>query len=114
MSGIADYARPAATLAVLRERYPHFDVSPYDRGLAMVRDARYKLIRATDGAEELYDLTTDPHEEQNLIAVQPDVAARYRSTLSAWQTACTPVVAAEQDHNFDARTLAMLEELGYL
>lgn len=110
----ADYARPAATLAVLRERYPAFDVSPYDRGLAMVRDAGYKLIQATDGAEEFYDLTTDPHENQNLIVSQPEVAARYRATLSAWQTACTPAVAAEEDHNFDARTLAMLEELGYL
>jgi len=110
----ADYARPSATLAVLRERYPAFDVSPYDRGLAMVRDAGYKLIRATDGTEEFYDLTTDPHEDQNLIASQTEVAARYRATLSAWQAACTPAVAAEEDHNFDARTMAMLEELGYL
>jgi len=32
-----------------------------------IRNSQYKLIQSTDGAQEFYDLTTDPLEENNLI-----------------------------------------------
>lgn len=112
-SVFAEYARPQATLAVLHERYPSFDTAHLDRGLVMVREARYKLIQATDGSEELYDLQTDAGEKANLVGELPEVAARLRANLAQWKKADAPVAEAE-DHAFDARTLSMLEELGYL
>ncbi len=110
----ADYARPSTTLSALQEKHPTFDVTPYDRALSMVRDDRYKLIQTSDGTEELYDLHEDPHEENNLASDHPDLAANYGDALSTWRRDCTPAVEREDDHAFDARTLTMLEELGYL
>ncbi|WP_425400034.1 sulfatase [Aeoliella sp.] len=40
----------------------------YLRGNAAVRSDRYRYIRYKDGAEELYDHQTDPHEWNNLAA----------------------------------------------
>lgn len=33
---------------------------------------------------ELYDLTADPHEEQNLSAANPQRVAQLRSMLDTW------------------------------
>ena len=51
-----------------------------------LRDERYRYIRYADGAEELYDHTTDPHEHHNLIAKikeQPELQSAVKR-LSAW------------------------------
>lgn len=39
-----------------------------DRNGHAIRDQRYKLVRLEAGQTMFYDLATDPHEEQNLIA----------------------------------------------
>ena len=40
----------------------------YGRELQAVVTPRYKLIRGSDGVEELYDIAADPGEERNLVA----------------------------------------------
>ncbi|MBU0956175.1 MAG: sulfatase-like hydrolase/transferase, partial [Spirochaetes bacterium] len=43
-----------------------------------VRDGRWKYIkRMKDSREELYDLESDPFEQTNLAAEQPEIAGRY-------------------------------------
>ena len=49
---------------------------PNQRGHAMVRNDRYKLIRRFTGSDELYDLVSDPWERTNLL----------RGTLNPTQT----------------------------
>lgn len=44
------------------------DENPSNRMGATVRNATHKLLRFTDGDEELYDLSTDPYETNNLLA----------------------------------------------
>ena len=44
------------------------DENPSNRMGATVRNTTHKLIRFTDGDEELYDLTADPYETINLLA----------------------------------------------
>ena len=58
--------------------------------LRTVRDNRFKLIEAP--RPELYDLTTDPHELQNLYDTHPAVAGRLEAKLRTfgpvdWQAA---------------------------
>lgn len=51
-----------------------------------LRDERFRYIRYADGAEELYDHKTDPHEHENLIAKtkdRPELKAVVER-LSAW------------------------------
>ena len=52
--------------------------------LYAVFDGRYKLIhhRGTPAQSELYDLETDPGEQQNLYGSSPEIAARLRAFLT--------------------------------
>jgi len=54
--------------------------------MAMVSgDGRYKLIyRLSDSAFELYDLTKDKSEENNLASAQPELTAKLREQLTRW------------------------------
>jgi len=50
-----------------------------------VRDGRWKLLCTYDGAAaELYDLTVDPSEKNNLAAAQPAETARLMAAAVAW------------------------------
>jgi choline-sulfatase len=63
-----------------RRNYPR----PYQghRGtLFSVRDGDWKLIRATEDPDELYDLAADPTELSNLLATRPDISDRLSALL---------------------------------
>ncbi len=52
-----------------------------------LRDGNDKFIyNVTLGREELFDLTSDPNEQNNLAKLQPDRCRQYRQRLSAWAT----------------------------
>lgn len=59
-------------------------------GPRTIIDGRFKLIvhEPNNGPAklELYDLDVDPAEKTNLIAKQPDIAAKLRAELRQWQT----------------------------
>ena len=59
------------------------DENPSNRMGATVRNTGYKLIRFTDGDEELYHLTTDPYETVNLLAgiLNAEAQANYYSLV---------------------------------
>ncbi|MBZ5591071.1 MAG: sulfatase [Acidobacteriia bacterium] len=44
----------------------------------------FKLILATNGKREFYDLSADPHEEHNLYLQNPPAASRMESELRHW------------------------------
>jgi arylsulfatase A-like enzyme len=53
-----------------------------------VREENWKYsFDLREGAEELYDLNTDPTEQRNLAAAQPERCARLRQRLAAWTDA---------------------------
>lgn len=61
-----------------------------DQGSAAWSDNRYKLHKftaknSTTPAYELYDLVADPRESRNLAADQPDITAKMKAELEAWQ-----------------------------
>lgn len=64
--------------------FPHYresDVKPY----SIVRSGNYKLIFYFDGSEaELYDLSKDPLEQNNLSSLEPEVLRTLRMKLEHW------------------------------
>jgi arylsulfatase A-like enzyme len=72
----AGFARPTMFLDVIRERFPEADYQPFDRALKTVRTQDHKLIWASDGRHELYDVRRDPGETVNLYSERPELAER--------------------------------------
>jgi len=46
-----------------------------------VWDGRYKFVQGYEGAEQLFDLQSDPYENRNLVTSEKQLAARLRSRL---------------------------------
>ncbi len=86
-------------------------LAPYRRELEAVIGARYKLIRASDGTELIFDLVADPDERAPLAAetVPADALARLRAGLDAPRA---PARAAEPLTPSD-EALEALRVLGY-
>lgn len=57
----------------------------YKQKLSWVNN-QYKLIRAAEDTDfELYDLKTDPYERLNIIGNEPEIAAKMKRDLFAWE-----------------------------
>jgi hypothetical protein len=88
---------------------------------AVVEGTR-KLIRASNGQHELYDLARDPRETRNLYDATHPVAVRLSEVLADWIVQ-QPVVAATAEEQatedalraseVDEELMQQLEELGY-
>lgn len=89
----------------------------YNRELKTVRDAEFKYIWASDGNDELYHLTEDPDELNNVLAAHPKKAQELRQQLQDWLnsfevpdlTATSAEVPA-----IDEATRQQLKALGYV
>jgi predicted Zn-dependent protease len=79
--------------------------------LRYVREGRWKYIHKVE--PELFDLTTDPGEIDNLAAAHPEIVERLRAQLSELiETA--PAKPSDAETAIDAETAAQLEALGYM
>jgi arylsulfatase A-like enzyme len=109
---IAEQSRP--DLSKFYARFPGVDVSRFDRELTMIRDNRFKFIRASDGKHELYDHTSDPAEEDNLMQVLPRVAAELHRRLEERRGGVVQAALAKEAPEFDSEVVERLRALGYL
>ena len=80
-----------------------------------MRKAGWKYVQASDGADELYDLDRDPHEEANLIDERPEQAALLRQDLERWlaRTAVEQPKEGKGDIDVDPVLEERLKSLGY-
>ena len=80
------------------------------------QDGRYKFIQSVDGREELYDLSTDPGEERDLIEAQPQTAAQLREYLVDWRERVPPFKdpEAKTTLSLSEETIRALRSLGYV
>ena len=80
--------------------------------MGSVRGPRWKyILRPDDGAEELYDLETDPGEQNDLGASEPEIRDRYRGMLEEWLSGGTP---RSETRGLDDKALEKLRALGYI
>lgn len=77
---------------------------------AMRQDLRY----VHSPRPELYDLDADPHETTNLIAAQPEAAARLLVELRRFLKATETRTVGDAAGAIDPETVARLAALGYL
>ena len=119
MAGIEppDDAPGRSLLEPRRAEGPLFiqNTSTYPDRIFGVRLPSTKYLKnETTGIEELYDLTSDPHETRNLIAESPQAASRMRALYATFSENCaqsSPGEAVEVAP--DAVTTEELRALGY-
>jgi arylsulfatase A-like enzyme len=81
--------------------------------LRAVRRGRYKLIiNAKLGTRELYDLSADPAETQNLAELQPDLTRELAALLDDFERR-HPDPEREPEFEIDEATRKRLRALGY-
>ena len=77
--------------------YPHYHGSDWKPGAA-IRDGNWKLIEFYETDEvELYDLSKDVGEENDLSAKHPDVRDQLREKLRVWQKEMGATMPVEID-----------------
>ena len=68
--------------------YPHYNRHPQSAPVSIIRRGDWKLMEFLDQDRfELYNLSTDLGEENDLSAAKPEVATSLQKELSAWREA---------------------------
>ncbi|MEM4780209.1 MAG: sulfatase [Halalkalicoccus sp.] len=114
-SVIAEYVSPQPSMEQLEERFGELPESiyEYDRSLRAIRTEEYKLIRGSDGSEELYDVEQDPDERFDIASTEPAIAAGLGAELDDWIASFEHAANGEAVEMTDA-TKGRLRDLGYL
>jgi arylsulfatase A-like enzyme len=88
----------------------------YDQPRLAVWQGDYKFIRTGEVEQELFNIATDPRENQNLSESHPDVAQTLNGYITAWQEApgSAPLPADHLSESEDALLQKRLRALGYL
>jgi len=79
-----------------------------------LRDGHLKLLWRSDGRHELYDLSADPHERNNLTIGDPNAGRRLQERLEAWVRSMEERSVDTGDAAYDDETLERLRGLGYV
>jgi arylsulfatase A-like enzyme len=113
---IADYPTPLADpFKSVARRYPGFDGAPWNRGLLAYVEPPYKLIRGSDGRNELYQLTADPAEAHDLSASTPEQLLRMNAGLDAYlHQLCKHGETSRVPRTISAEERRRLGQLGYV
>jgi len=99
--------RPAFGQATNDRRHPY--------PLQMAIDGRYKLIREDGtGSTRLYDLKTDPGEQRDIAAEQPDAAAAMRDVMDQWMKSFEYALPDDGAADIESETIEQLRGMGYL
>jgi hypothetical protein len=68
----------------VQKKNPTWDPARFARQLRSLREHSYKLIQGDDGSHELYDVVSDPHEQQDLADRHPKLAKRLTESLDSY------------------------------
>jgi arylsulfatase A-like enzyme len=74
---------------------------------------KWKYIRSSDGANELYDLEADPREATNLAATKPELAQTLAARLDRFESESRAAEASGAPVEVSDEELNTLRELGY-
>ncbi len=114
---VGEYYYPAQIIEYFpEESHSRPPLSAFLRRIRSLRVGPHKLIWGSDGRHELYDVAADPGETRDLIAQEPEIAARLQERLAAI-VAEHAVELAESDARaveLDPEVEESLRELGYV
>lgn len=98
-----------------QRRTPAFDFTPHQCHEAAVLAYGWKLIERSDGRNELYHLVSDPHEEHDRFATEPQQAAELLRVAADLRAGIAPH-AATKDLSVDESAIVekRLRDLGYI
>ena len=89
--------------------------SRFDRVERAIFSGPYKFIGSTAEKKELYDLTKDPKEENDLSSVNVDTSRRLESKLDRWIAEVGATDSKEEEPpGLNKEKLERLRSLGYL
>jgi arylsulfatase A-like enzyme len=80
----------------------------------MVRQGNMKYILYSNDREELFDLTQDPGEENNIAEKHPDSCAAMKKLIFANLDETGLEITVDEDYEVDERVEEHLKALGYL
>ncbi|MFQ5414856.1 MAG: sulfatase [Phycisphaerae bacterium] len=118
-SAVSELYRPTTGLfeAKVPDFMPEFR-RKYDRILRAYRTESHKYIWSSNGQHELYNLVSDPREEDNLIQSDFATALDMQERLDEWLASFTHATTAEatdhDDGDGNACVTARLRDLGYI
>ena len=92
----------------------HFDYRPFDRALSCVYSGDRKLILGSDGRVELYDLSGDWDERNDISAAEPATVERLLGKLAAWRSGLKRPAAAAPEPRLPRGVKDALKSLGYI
>jgi hypothetical protein len=99
----------------VQKKNPTWDPTRFARQLRSFREHSYKLIRGDDGTHELYDVESDPHEQQDLVGRHPKLAKRLTESLDSYMAGLsTEVRQRSVPPQISQQQREMLQGLGYV
>jgi arylsulfatase A-like enzyme len=106
----------AAERVVAAESFPFlFDINPAFRRIERaLYSGQLKLITSTTGKRELYDLSRDAFETEDLYQPGDSTAADLEARLTGWLDAMVTEADSSADVRLDAATRDRLRALGYI
>jgi len=117
---LLEYAKPVQSLSIVRywaNEAEQRRLERWNRSLGATIDRGYKLIVASDGERELYDLRSDPDETKNLIGEASEagrIATLTRRLDELRTTYAEARVAPAEPAPLEEETRRALEAIGYL
>jgi arylsulfatase A-like enzyme len=115
--------QPAGAMVVPSMRHNVMSTYPYwqerigDLNVVVRQDEWKAIWNVEKTSTELYDLSTDPHEQHNVAAEHPERAEAMRQAAEQWHAACDNRAAAlpnVQANELDEETIRRLRTLGYM
>ena len=114
---VAEEFRPLLEMKFVDAYDPDFDVDDVfgHRSRAWLRE-QYKYVAHEEGAEEIYDLSRDRREENDLSAERPAELKQMRDGLIRWMGSFQPFEVKQENFRFqpDKSTEEQLRSLGYI
>ncbi len=113
------HKNPDTAIAEIYPRYPYLEdieIVQYRRTRRAVFFGGLKFISSSDGADELYDLESDPRESSNLVGILPERAREGRELIGRFLESA-PEGVELRDGKIRRHTpeeLDMLRDLGYV
>ena len=86
-------------------------IVPLDRTQRAIREGSLKLVVASNGTRQLFDLSTDPLEQHNLIAIAPADGQRLETAIREWVRLMPDPKTRPVQNQQDMR---LLKGLGYV